>query len=174
MEAQESSYSLEKWENIGLLEGLTEEQKVKTVAAFNIALKYIMENEDKYESHSFSTIPFPIIYKIIKSRDLNEKEIIEIINESVVQFNLFADTSELSYYYNLDMEALFISKYAEQKIEELNTRDGQISLKQLREIKEATISKWESMGLLEGLVAYDDSNFAKMYECCPNARINIE
>lgn len=48
-----------------------------------------------------------------------------------------------------------------------------ISLKQLREQKEATISKWEASGLLEGLVGYDDSkNIAQLFGCCPSYIIN--
>jgi TusA-related sulfurtransferase len=146
MEAQESNFSIEKWENLGVLEGLTDEQKVKTVVAFNIALNYLIKNEDKYET--FFTIPFPVIHRILKTRDLSEEEVIEIIDDCIPSCKKFIETSDFtSFYSTVDVEAEFISYYAEQKIEELNTRATEIGLKQLREQKEATISRWEKLGL---------------------------
>ena len=50
-----------------------------------------------------------------------------------------------------------------------------IGLNQLRKVKEDTINKWEKLGLLEGLVAHDDSkNIAQLFECCPTYKINEE
>ena len=48
----------------------------------------------------------------------------------------------------------------------------EITLKQLREMREETTNRWKKIGLLDGLVGHDDSNFAKMFECCPSYIIN--
>ena len=120
-EAQESNFPIEKWENLGVLEGLTDEQKVKTVTAFNIALNYLTKNEDKF--NSFTTIPFPIIYRIIKVCDLTEENVLDIVNESIIQCKYFIETAKIdSFYSALYMEEEFTSYYAEQKIEELNNK----------------------------------------------------
>ena len=155
MEAQENSYPLEKWKEKGFFEGVPEDREQKACDAFNLTLNYLIKIEN--DTESFSTIPFPIIHRIIRTHDLTEEEIIKIIHESITQYNVFNETSELQFMTGLDLEAHFTLNYAEQKIEELNTKATQIGLDQLREQKEATISKWKSMGLLEGLVGYDDS-----------------
>jgi signal transduction protein with GAF and PtsI domain len=48
----------------------------------------------------------------------------------------------------------------------------EITLKQLREIREATIKRWKESGLLDGLTGNIKENVASMFECCPSYIIN--
>lgn len=53
--------------------------------------------------------------------------------------------------------------------------DENIGLARLRQIKEETKNRWESLGLLYGLTGLDNSkNIAELFECCPTQIINEE
>ena len=48
----------------------------------------------------------------------------------------------------------------------------EITLKQLREMREATTKRWKESGFLDGLNGNIKENIALMFDCCPSYIIN--
>lgn len=106
---------IEKWEKIGLLDGLLQNQKRILALKYELAAHCVIDNDVYADNHNTVSCLFPIIYRVYSSG----KKIGDI--ESFVRevHEFFVNNSEmmqdLNGYFNIDSEAemcaLFVERY---------------------------------------------------------------
>lgn len=114
----------EKLEEYGLLEYIPNDRKEYCTHVFNFILDWInyentvvIHNDEKI--NFFESTIFAIFYKIIKTIDLTDVEIMQICNEymkHVIDFKI-DETKCVNY---IDCETEFMCEFADNKIIELN------------------------------------------------------
>jgi hypothetical protein len=111
------AYTREKWEEIGLLSGIPEDRKDNVVNALNVAVKGMTENLGRVQNE---TIPIPVIMKIVRTVDVPDEDIPRLCNEILEEYNKhdFEKDKANADYMNIDYEAMFLSKFADMKIEQ--------------------------------------------------------
>jgi len=62
-------FSIEKWETLGFLEGLNNEQKVECAERFTEMAKHLMSSEYLHYNELVETIVFPMIRRAIQNGD---------------------------------------------------------------------------------------------------------
>ena len=62
-------FSMEKWETLGFLEGLNNEQKVECAERFTEMAKHLMSSEYLHYNELVETIVFPMIRRAIQHGD---------------------------------------------------------------------------------------------------------
>ena len=110
--------TVKEWEDYGLLAELPEERKQMVVECFNTASKWLIEGSlvTLEEQGDVETLILPLFYRIAKIVDLTEAEVLEICRDFRHAW-LTKDADEAESHYNaIDFELMFLSKFAEMKI----------------------------------------------------------
>lgn len=113
-------YTREKWEDIGILKNIPEDRKDKVVNALNIATNAMKVNTIHTDVMSDETVPIPVIMKIVCAVDVPDEDIPRLYNEILREYNGHDfEKDKASYdYLIMDYEAMFLSKFADFKIEQ--------------------------------------------------------
>ena len=114
------AYTREKWEEIGLLSGIPEDRKDNVVNALNVAVKGMTENLVHDGRVQNETIPIPVIMRIVSTVDVPDEDILRLYNEILEEYNKhdFEKDKANCEYMDIDYEAMFLSKFADMKIEQ--------------------------------------------------------
>ena len=110
-----------RWQESGLLDGLTNEQKVILAPLYDSMAKHIISlniiNKD-YGQRNIETVIFPIMYRVIKKGGTIQE--ITTLYQNVVDFFNENENIEVESFYNVDVEvelcALFVENYLEKNI----------------------------------------------------------
>jgi hypothetical protein len=105
---------LERWENVGMLEGLDENKKQFLANVYELLMKQIMYS-DLY-NEQYNTVIFPIVRRISEQIEFGVNDfffILDKVREHIVELNEM-DTE--------DNELIFCVKYSEIIINELKTK----------------------------------------------------
>jgi len=113
------NYSRKKWEEIGLLETTPEDRKDATAKVLNIALKYLLDKEEKnvQTPRPFETLGIPVLVRIMREVNLSDDEVIRILDDiepaiKAYDFNKFNGVP-------IDLEMEFVAEYSEKELEKL-------------------------------------------------------
>lgn len=109
--------NVERWTEIGIMDGVPEDRKEAVANGFEFAYKFLMERENSNPDADtqFEIISFQIIRRIVEKIDLSEAELLEIIN--------YCNTEgkDMIFEYGtaggMDYEAEFGYRYAENYVE---------------------------------------------------------
>jgi hypothetical protein len=107
---------LEKWENLGLLAKTPETKKVFVANALELLLSHLNYVYKEEQDGKFETLIFPIFTRIGNEIEFSINDLFSIINE------VREGVDNLQYSEYIDIEASFVEKYCENKINELNNR----------------------------------------------------
>ena len=119
----------ERWERLGLLEGLIDEQREKVANALEYTLKFLnnKKNHKPILSGDFETLIFPTIYRIVSKVDLTKDNIIDLINQCKSEYDDFNNAENkvlfLKTKFNItpiseDYEAEFCAAFSDKIVEE--------------------------------------------------------
>jgi hypothetical protein len=120
LEAQENNmenfkeYTKEKWEDFGLLAELPEDRKEMVVSCYNIVMDWLAKDDSHEEE--IEALILPLLYRIAKIVDLTKTQVIEICKEFQQSWSTKDSDEAESHYLAIDFEMMFISKFAEMKI----------------------------------------------------------
>ena len=76
---KEVNYNIEKWKEIGLLDGIPENRHENAVRILNTTINYLINIQQPNEQ--YETAPMGVIYGILQIVDITEKQTIGIIDE---------------------------------------------------------------------------------------------
>ena len=115
------SYNKEKWEQIGLLEGVPEDRKNMAVESMNFAMNWLSHLNDNSDEDisEIETITLPVILRIALQIDLTKAEVLECCKELRQQWSKFDRTR---FQGNIDPEAAFCKSFAEMKINQYKNK----------------------------------------------------
>jgi len=119
---------LERWEKIGLLEGIIDERKEKVANALEYVLKFLKNKKNHIPTITgdFETMIFPTIYRIVREIDITEEELVDIIHKCKNEYDDFSNNenkhSFLVEKFNItpiseDYEAEFCNAFSNKTIE---------------------------------------------------------
>lgn len=107
---------LENWENLGLLVKTPETKKVFVANALELLLSHLNYVYKKEQDGNFETLIFPIFTRIGNEIEFSINELFTIIDE------VREGVNDLEYSEYIDVEACFVEKYCENKINELKNK----------------------------------------------------
>ena len=74
--------TLERWNKMGILEGLSDDKKLLTANSFDFTLKFLMNSEEYQGDSKFETIVFPIIRRVINEVEIGVNDLMFIIKNT--------------------------------------------------------------------------------------------
>lgn len=106
-----------QWEEMGLLEGFTEDRKIAATHAFNYVFNWIEERHKEEDTNQYELLPLHVIHRMIKDVDLTNQQILEVCDEVHAAFDKFDIAEVLKHTYStIDAEAEFVAEFSEKKI----------------------------------------------------------
>jgi len=110
--------TLKEWEDFGLLAELPEDRKQMTVDCYNIAIKWIIDDNIISDNiiGEIEPLILPVFYRIAKIVDLTETEMLETCKEFRQAWLSFDPTKLVNVD---DPELHFVKSFAENKITQI-------------------------------------------------------
>jgi hypothetical protein len=122
-------FTKEQWENIGLLEGVSEDRKEMVSHAMTLAFNWIDSQpkpEQDIPGYQHEIYPLEAARRVAMSIDLTDEEILEICKEVGPARDKFDFGQFIGY--SLDAECEFQFDFCEKKIEELKSKHNDIKI----------------------------------------------
>lgn len=116
--------SLERWNKIEILNGVSEEKKEKLSELFDFALDILCNREKNDINYNvdLGTWTFPVIYRIYNETDIQTSDVVDIIDD--LNGKVILNFDNIDEYPVFDRDAMIVAKYSEYKIDDLKNKKG--------------------------------------------------